>query len=78
MVGSKGWAVDHQPGMSVDGHSYHDYHEGDFQVSKKEKGWFITQRNRKWAQKGAKGELANNAIFMCDVRACIMLMSIPI
>ncbi len=33
--GSKGWAVDHQPGMSVDGHSHHDQQKGDFQVSKK-------------------------------------------
>jgi hypothetical protein len=24
-VGSKGWAVDHQPGKSVDEHSHHDH-----------------------------------------------------
>jgi hypothetical protein len=53
-VGSKGWAVDHQPGMSVDGHSHHDHQKGDFQVSKK--GWFITQRNGKRAQGEAKGK----------------------
>jgi hypothetical protein len=34
-VGSKGWAVNHQPGMSVDGHSHHDHQKGDFQVSKR-------------------------------------------
>jgi hypothetical protein len=59
-VGSKGWAVDHQPRTSVDGHSHHDHQEGDFQVSKK--GWFITQKNGKAGTKGSKGELANKAI----------------
>jgi hypothetical protein len=34
-VGSKGWAVNHQPGTSVDGHSHHDHQKGDFQVSKR-------------------------------------------
>jgi hypothetical protein len=34
-VGSKGWAVNHQPGTSVDGHSRHDHQKRDFQVSKK-------------------------------------------
>ncbi len=52
-VGSKGWAVDHQPGTSVDGHSHHDHQKGDFQVSKK--GWFNTQRDGKRAQGEAKG-----------------------
>ncbi len=75
-VGSKGWVVDHQPGTSVDGHSHHDHQERDFQVSKK--GWFITQRNGKRAQRGAKGELTNKAIFMSGVRACIVLMCIAI
>jgi hypothetical protein len=36
--GSKGWAVDHQPGMSVGGHLHHDHQKRDLQVSKK--GWF--------------------------------------
>jgi hypothetical protein len=34
-VGSKGWAVDHQPGTSVDGHSHHDHQKRDFQVNKR-------------------------------------------
>ncbi len=34
-VGSKGWAVDHQPGMSVDGNSHQDHQKGDFQVIKR-------------------------------------------
>jgi hypothetical protein len=34
-VGNKGWAVDHQPGTSVDGYSHHDHQKGDYQVSKK-------------------------------------------
>jgi hypothetical protein len=34
-VGSKGWAVDHQPRTSVDGHLHHNHQKGDFQVSKK-------------------------------------------
>ncbi len=50
-VGSKGWAVDHQPGMSVDGHSHHDHQKGD---SKKVKRVVHTQRNGKQGQRGAK------------------------
>jgi hypothetical protein len=62
-VGSKGWAVNHQPGTSVDGHSHHDNQKRDFQVSKK--GWFITQGNGKGAQKGSKGEgLVSRTIFI--------------
>jgi hypothetical protein len=57
-VGSKGWAVDHQPGMSVDGHSHHNHQKGDFKVS--EKGWFIAQR-REAGTRG--GELDDRAIF---------------
>jgi hypothetical protein len=52
-VGSKGWAVDHQPGTSLDGHLHYNHQKGDFQVSKK--GWFITQRDGKQAQGEAKG-----------------------
>jgi hypothetical protein len=53
-VGNKGWAVDHQPGMSVDGHSHHDHQKGEFQVSKK--GWFIVQG----MGNGHKGEQGGN------------------
>jgi hypothetical protein len=57
--GSKGWAVDHQPGMSVDGHLHHDHQRKDLQVSKK--GWFIYARGLEQAN----GEgLASRAIFM--------------
>ncbi len=51
----QGWAVDHQPGMSVDGHLHHDHQKGDFQVSNK--GWFISQRNRKRAKEKAGGRI---------------------
>jgi hypothetical protein len=34
-VGSKGWAVDHQPGTSVDEYLHHDHQKGDFKVSKR-------------------------------------------
>ncbi len=60
-VGSKGWAVDHQPGTSVDGHSHHDHQKGDFQVSKK--GWFIVQEMGSRHKGEQRGELANRAIF---------------
>ncbi len=33
-LGSKGWAVDHQPGTSVDGQSHHDHQKRDLQVRK--------------------------------------------
>ncbi len=41
-LGSKGWAVDHQPGMRVDGNSHHDHQKRDLQVNKK--GWFTHAR----------------------------------
>jgi hypothetical protein len=50
-VGSKWWAVDHQPGTSVDGHSHHDHQKGDFQVSKR--GSYHTGQAGK---RGSKGE----------------------
>jgi hypothetical protein len=77
-VGSKGWAVDHQPGTSVDGHSHHDHQKGDFQVSKK--GWFIVQEMGSGQRGESKGvELANRAIFtkccMCMYRCSCVLTS---
>ncbi len=72
--GSKGWAIDHQPGMSMDWHLHNDYQKGDFQVSKK--GWFIIQRRGS----GHKGEHGGNwsteqyspsAVRVCIVVTCI-------
>jgi hypothetical protein len=45
--GSKGLAVDHQQGTSVDGQSHHDHQKGDLQVSKK--GVARQARKGKWA-----------------------------
>ncbi len=59
-VGSKGWAVDNQPGTSVDGHSHHDHKKGDFHVSKK--GWFIVQEMGSGQRREQRGELANRAM----------------
>ncbi len=39
-LGSKGWAIDHQPRTSVDGHSQHDHQKRDLQVSKEGGGSF--------------------------------------
>jgi hypothetical protein len=50
-VGSKGWAVDHQPGTSVDGHSHHNHQKMDFQVSKR--GSYYTG---KLGKEGGKGK----------------------
>jgi hypothetical protein len=62
-VGSKGWAVDHQPGTSMDGHSHHDQQKRDFQVSKKSGS--SHKGNGKQAQKGSKvGGSAKRTIFM--------------
>ncbi len=47
---SKGWAVDHQPGTSVDGHSHHDHQKRDLQVSKR--GGSLMQR----AESGQRGK----------------------
>jgi hypothetical protein len=44
---SKGWAVDHQPGARVDGHSHHDHQKRDLQVSKK---------GLKTGKEGSRGE----------------------
>ncbi len=52
-LGSKGWAVNHQPGTSVDGHSHHDHQKRDLQVSKK--GWFIYARGLEAGKKGKQG-----------------------
>jgi hypothetical protein len=52
-VRSKGWAVAHQPGTSVDGLSHQDHQKGDFQINKK--GWFNTQRNGKRAEGEVRG-----------------------
>jgi hypothetical protein len=61
-LGSKGWAVDHQSGTSVDRHSHHDPQKRDFHVSKKGGSSY---RIGKRAQKGSKeGGLANRMIFM--------------
>jgi hypothetical protein len=59
-VGSKGWAVDHQPGTSVDGHSHHDHQKEDFQVS--EKGGSLYKEGET-GTRGSKGEFVNRAIF---------------
>jgi hypothetical protein len=73
-VGSKGWAVDHQPGTSVDGHLHHDHQKGDFQVSKK--GWFVVQR-RGNGHKGEQGgnwvteQYSRSAVRVCIVATCI-------
>jgi hypothetical protein len=61
-VGSKGWAVNHQPGTSVDGHSHRDHQKGYLKVSKKgdslHKGWEA-------GKGGSKGVgLASRAVFM--------------
>jgi hypothetical protein len=69
-VGSKGWAVDHEPGTSVDGHSHHDHQKGDFQVS--EKGWFVVQRrgNRHKGKQG--GNWLIEQYSQSAVRVCIV------
>jgi hypothetical protein len=68
-VGSKGWAVDHQPGMSVDGHLRHDYQKRDLQVSKR--GGSLRKEMGSRQKIGAKeGGLASRAIFM----KCCMYM----
>ncbi len=59
-VGSKGWAVDHQPGTNVDGHLHLDHQNGDFQVSKK--GASLC-KERETGTRGSKGELVTRAIF---------------
>jgi hypothetical protein len=59
--GSKGWAVDHQPGTSVDEHSHHNHQKGDLQVSKK--GVARCAKKGKVGIRGSKGELVNRAIF---------------
>jgi hypothetical protein len=62
-LGSKGWAVDHQPRMSVNGHLHHDHQKGDLQVSKT--GWFIYAKGLKVGKEGSRGEgLASRALFM--------------
>ncbi len=61
-VGSKGWAVDHQPGTSVDGHLHHDHQKGDFQVSKK---GVSLHKGTGSGQKGEQGGgLTSRTIFM--------------
>jgi hypothetical protein len=50
---SKGWAVDHQPGTSVNGHSHHNHQKRDLQVSKK--GWFIYARGLEAGNRGKQG-----------------------
>ncbi len=52
-VGSKEWAVDHQPGTSVDGHSHHDHQKRDFQVSKR--GSYIQGKQAKGEARGRTG-----------------------
>jgi hypothetical protein len=49
-VGIKGWAVDRQPGTSVDGYSHHNHQKRDFQVS--EKGGSL---HKVAGKKGARG-----------------------
>jgi hypothetical protein len=62
-LGSKGWAVNHQPRTSVDGHSHHDHQKEDIRVSKK--GWFIYAKGLKVGKEGSRGEgLASRALFM--------------
>ncbi len=68
-VGSKGWAVDHQPGTSVDGHSHHGHKKGDFQVSKKGGSLY-----KKW-EAGTRGRKGGNWLTeqysQSAVRVCI-------
>ncbi len=49
-MGSKGWAVDHQPGTSVGGLSHHDHKKSDLQVSKR--GSYHTREAGKEGNKG--------------------------
>jgi hypothetical protein len=66
---SKGWAVDHQPGTSVDGHSHHDHQKRDIQVSKR--GGSLYKGMGSGQERGAKGgRLASRSIFM----KCCMYM----
>jgi hypothetical protein len=51
--GSKGWAVDNQPGTSVDRLLHHNHQKGDFQVSKK--GVVRRAKKDRWALGGARG-----------------------
>jgi hypothetical protein len=82
-VGSKGWAVDHQPGTSEDGHSHHDHQKWDLQVSKK--GWFICARGliagKRGKQVGGGGgqqsDIHESAVRICiTAQVCSHLMNI--
>ncbi len=53
-VGSKGWAVDHQPGTNVDEHSHQDYQKRDLQESKR--GGSLRKGTGSGQKRGAKGE----------------------
>jgi hypothetical protein len=65
----QGWAVDHQPGTSVDGNSHHDHQKRDLQVSKR--GGSLYKEMGSGQKKGVKGRgLASRAIFM----KCCMYM----
>ncbi len=61
-LGSKGWAVDHQPRKSVNGNSHHDHQKSDLQVSKK--GWYLC-KGLKMGKEGSRWEgLANRVVFI--------------
>jgi hypothetical protein len=81
--GSKGWAVNHQPGTSVDGNSHHNHQRRDLQVSKK--GWFIYARGLEAGQKreaggggvGQQSDIHESAVHICiTAHVCSHLMNI--
>ncbi len=80
-LGSKGWAVDHQPGTSVDGHSHQDHQKRDLQVSKK--GWFIYARGLEVGKRGKQGagvgqqsDIHESAVRICiTAHVCSHLMN---
>ncbi len=81
VLGSKEWAVDHQPRTSVDGHFYHDHQKRDLQVSKK--GWFIYARGLEAGKRGKRGgigqqsDIHENAGHICiTAHVCLHLMNI--
>jgi hypothetical protein len=81
-LGSKGWAVDHQPGTSVDGHSHHDHQNRDLQVS--QKGWFTYARGLEAGKRGKQGggsgqqsSIHESAVCTCiTAHVCLHLMNI--
>jgi hypothetical protein len=52
----QGWAVDHQPGTSVNGHSHHDHQERDLHVSKWGGSYARGQEAGKRGKQGGVGQ----------------------